>query len=278
MAIIILRKCGVLHMIMPVCVETETSLSRMDPRVKVVAIFGFVAVVSSLTSRPMLMVAAALVAGLSLFSGMGPGYLLRRLLLVLPFTGAVLLILPFAVPGQAVMTLNLGPLTLAATDQGVSRAAILSLRVLTAVLAVNLLTATTPFPELMRALRGLKIPDVLVQVLEFAVRYIFVLTEEVGRMRLARKSRCFKSGGTLFNRAAFSTLGQLVGVLFVRSWDRGERIYCAMLSRGYSSSGAKVQTVGLKLADLCWGAGILAAAAGLRIFESGAVQVAMLIR
>lgn len=264
-------------MIMPVCVSNGTSMFRMDPRVKVVAIFGFVAVVSSLTSIPLLAAAAVLITGLALVSGLGVGSLLRRIALVLPFTGVVLLVFPFVVSGEAVFTLQVGPLQLAATDQGVSRAAVLSLRVLTAVLAVNLLTATTPFPELMRALRGLKVPDVFVQILEFTVRYIFVLADEVQRMRLARKSRCFKAGRSLFDRSAFRTLGQLVGVLFVRSWDRGERIYCAMLSRGYSAdAGARGHSARIGWGDLCRGAVILVAAIALRIFEIGAVQIAML--
>lgn len=257
-------------MMMPVCTGTGTLLGRIDPRVKVVAIFGFVAVVSSLTAKPLLLAAALFITGLALFSGLGPGCLLRRLALVLPFAGMVLAVLPFAVPGEELFSMSLGPITLAATQQGVDRAAILSLRVLTAVLAVNTLTATTPFPDLMKALRGLRIPDTFVQVLEFTVRYIFVLAEEVRRMRLARKSRCFEYRGTLLNRAVFRTLGQLVAVLFVRSWDRGERIYCAMLARGYSGAVAvKGREAGIRWGDLCWGIGILAAAACLRLFESG---------
>ncbi|MFZ5633469.1 MAG: cobalt ECF transporter T component CbiQ [Bacillota bacterium] len=259
-------------MIMPACAGKDTPLYRMDPRVKVVSIFGFVAVVSSLTSKPLLIAAAGLITGLALLSGMGAGYLLRRIALVLPFTGMVLVIFPFAVPGEAVFSMHLGPLSLAATGQGVSRAAILSLRVLTAVLAVSTLTATTPFPDLMKALRGLRIPGVFVQVLEFTVRYIFVLVDEVQRMRLARKSRCFKAGRTLFARSTFNTLGQMVGVLFVRSWDRGERIYCAMLARGYSAdAGISARAARPGWGDLCWGAAIIVAAVSLRLFESGAV-------
>lgn len=264
-------------MIMPACVSTDTSLYRMDPRVKVVAIFGFVAVISSLTSKPLLAAAAGLITGLALISGMGAGCLLRRMVMVLPFTGVMLLIFPFVVPGEALFSLQIGPFQLAATDHGISRAAVLSLRVLTAVLAVNLLTATTPFPDLMRALRGLRVPDVFVQVIEFTVRYIFVLADEVRRMRLARKSRCFKAGRSFFDRSTIRTLGQLVGVLFIRSWDRGERIYCAMLSRGYSAgAGAKKRPARIDWGDLCWGIVILVAAITLRLFESGAMQVAML--
>lgn len=256
-------------MIITHCAEKNSGLYRIDPRVKVVAIFGFIALVSTLTSRPLLLAAAGIVAGVSLLSGIGAGALIRRIALVLPFAGVVLAVLPFTVPGEAVFVLNFGPVTVDASAQGVSRAAVLSLRVLTAVLAVNILTSTTGFGDLMKALRGLKTPEIFVQLLEFAVRYIFVLADEVRRMRLARKSRCFNAGGTLLNMAAMRTLGQLVGVLFVRSWDRGERIYCAMLSRGYSSVGLRSGSPGIKLADLCWGVGILAAAAGLRLFESG---------
>ncbi len=257
----------------PACARTGIFLYRIDPRIKVVSLFGFVAVVSSLTSVPFLLVAALIITVLSLFSGLGPGCLLRRVALVLPFAGVMLAVIPFAVPGQALFGIKLGPLALAATEQGLDRAAVLSLRILTAVLAVNALTATTPFSELMRAFRELKIPGVFVQVLEFTVRYLFVLAGEVDRMRLARRSRCFESGGTLLNRAVFRTLGQMVGVLFIRSWDRGERIYCAMLSRGYSAeAGAGGRARGIRWGDLCWGVAILAAAVGLRIFESGAAR------
>ncbi|KJR99331.1 MAG: hypothetical protein VR68_09440 [Peptococcaceae bacterium BRH_c4a] len=261
-----------MYMTIPACAGTTTSLYRMDPRVKIVAIFGFVAVVSSLSSTSLLAVAAAAITGLALISGMGPGQLLRRIAMVLPFTGVMLAVFPFVVPGDAVITINLGLLTLDATDQGISRAAILSMRVLSAVLAVNLLTATTPFSDLMQAMRSLKVPDVFVQVLEFTVRYIFVLSDEVKRMKLARRSRCFQGGGSLLNMDAFRTLGCLVGVLFARSWERGERIYSAMLSRGYTSSCAAASVHRPGWVDFCWGGAILAVAVGLRIFESGILR------
>jgi cobalt/nickel transport system permease protein len=260
--------CTAAHHDIPL--QAEKSLFNVDPRVKLVAIFGFVAVVSSMTSIPLLAAAAGIMAALALVTGIGPGLLLRRIALVLPFTGFILVLLPFVVPGQAVFSLNLGLFSLSATDQGVDRAAMLSLRVLSAVLAINVLTASTTFSQLMRALKDLKVPEVFVQVLEFTLRYIYVLGDEVKRMRLARKSRCFNEGRTLLDINTFRTLGTLVGVLFARSWDRGERIYSAMLSRGYSSeAGPRQAAVRPGWGDICWGMGVLAVAAGLRLFESG---------
>lgn len=260
--------CTAAHHAAPM--QTEKSLFSVDPRVKLVAIFGFVAVVSSLTSVPFLAAAAGIMAVLALVAGIAPGRLLGRIALVLPFTGFVLVLLPFVVPGQAVFSLNLGLISLSATDQGLDRAAILSLRVLGAVLAINVLTASTSFSDLMRALKELRVPGVFVQVLEFTVRYIYVLGDEVKRMKTARKSRCFSEGRTLLDMNTFRTLGVLVGVLFVRSWDRGERIYSAMLARGYSSEeGPVTAAVRPGWTDICWGMGVLAVAAGLRLFESG---------
>ncbi|MFZ5650812.1 MAG: cobalt ECF transporter T component CbiQ [Bacillota bacterium] len=254
-------------------VENVAPLCNIDPRVKAVAIFGFVAVVSSLTSKPLLAMAVVLITGMALFSGMTPGMLLRRIAMVLPFTGFMLVFLPFMVPGEVAFSISPGPFSLNASAQGLDRAAILSLRVLSAVVAVSVLTATTPFSELMQALRGLKVPDVFVQLLEFTIRYFHVLSDEVQRMKIARKSRCFETGRSLFSIGTYITLGQLVGVLFARSWDRGERIYRAMLSRGYpGADDAKDDWKRPEWRDICWGAGILAMAVSLRLFESGALK------
>lgn len=254
-------------------VENAAPLYRIDPRVKAVAIFGFVAVVSSLTSKPLLSVAVGLITGLALFSGMTCGMLLRRIAMVLPFTGFMLAFLPFMVPGDVAFSINMGYFTLEASAQGMDRAAILSLRVLSAVMAVSVLSATTPFPELMQALRGLRVPDVFVQLLEFTIRYFHVLSDEVQRMKVARKSRCFETGRSLPSLRTYITLGQLVGVLFVRSWDRGERIYRAMLSRGYpGGEDAKDNWERPQWRDLCWGAGILIMAVSLRLFESSSLM------
>lgn len=251
-------------------IRTDAFLSKIDARVKVVALFGFVAVVSSLSSKPLLMAASIMITALALISGVTLTCLLRRVALMIPFAGVMLVFLPFVITGEALFSTSIGPFTIAATHEGLEKAAVLSLRVLTAALAVNTLTASVSFQDLMKAFRDLKIPEVFVQVLEFTVRYMDVIYDEVRRMRLARKSRCYESRGTLFNGAVIRTLGQLIGVLFIRSWERGERIYCAMLSRGYSAAAdKKASNKKVRFLDLCWGAGVLALAISLRLFESG---------
>jgi cobalt/nickel transport system permease protein len=95
--------------------------------------------------------------------------------------------------------------------------------------AMILLTNTTPFADLLRALRGLRVPGLLLTVLALMYRYLFVLIDEAERMQRARRSRSFSG-----RRAhAWASLSTLAGQLFVRSSERAERIYAAMCARGW---------------------------------------------
>ncbi len=97
------------------------------------------------------------------------------------------------------------------------------------VLAMLLLTWTTPFHDLLQELRRLKLPPVMLTTLALMYRYLPVLAEESRRMRRARASRTFSPR----RRLAWHTLSAIVGQLFVRSADRAERIYLAMCARGW---------------------------------------------
>jgi cobalt/nickel transport system permease protein len=100
-----------------------------------------------------------------------------------------------------------------------------------------LLTATTRFPDLMHALRHLRVPPILVAIVSFMYRYLFVLSEEATRLLRARDARsarvpALRGGGSVVWRARVA--GNMAGQLFLRSYERSDRIYSAMLSRGYA--------------------------------------------
>jgi cobalt/nickel transport system permease protein len=99
-----------------------------------------------------------------------------------------------------------------------------------------LLTVTTPFPDLMHGLRHLRVPGLLVAIIGFMYRYLFVLADEATRLLRARAARSAapaegRAGGTVVWRARVA--GSMVGQLFLRSYERNERVYNAMLARGY---------------------------------------------
>lgn len=93
-----------------------------------------------------------------------------------------------------------------------------------------LLTGTTPFYEILNALRRLRVPGVMILILSFTYRYLDLIIKEGKRLERARNLRFFGSG---YRRQA-EVLGNMIGSLFVRSYDRADRVYSAMLLRGYS--------------------------------------------
>ncbi|CAM5438412.1 Cobalt ECF transporter T component CbiQ OS=Streptomyces alboniger OX=132473 GN=cbiQ PE=4 SV=1 [Streptomyces alboniger] len=100
------------------------------------------------------------------------------------------------------------------------------------VAASVLLAATTELRELLLGLQRLKLPPLLVQIASFMIRYGDVITDEMRRMRIARESRGFEARGVKH----WGVLAKSAGALFIRSYERGERVHLAMVSRGYAGS------------------------------------------
>ena len=170
-------------------------------------------------------------------SGVGIVRVFLRSLIALPF---ILIALPtvFTKPGDPLYELSFGLFTLTATVDGVEFFTSVLIKSWTSVTAAVILTSTTPALGLLSALRSLKLPETLVAVVMLMYRYLFVLVEEAQRMLRARAARSAAvgpgSGGSLIWRA--SSAGGMAGSLFIRTLDRSERIYMAMLARGYDGS------------------------------------------
>ena len=160
-----------------------------------------------------------------------------RSLVALPF---ILIALPtvFTKPGSPLYELPLGLVTLTATAEGVEFFASVLIKSWISVTAAVLLTSTTPPLRLLAALRALRLPAILVAVVMLMYRYLFVLVDEAQRMLRARTARSAaigpRSGGSIVWRA--KSAGGMAGSLFIRTLDRSERIYMAMLARGYDGS------------------------------------------
>jgi cobalt/nickel transport system permease protein len=101
-----------------------------------------------------------------------------------------------------------------------------------AFIAVLTLAGTTPFRRLLVGLGRLGMPAVLVSTLHFMGRYLHVLGDELARMTQARRSRTFRRSG----RLDWGLLTGLIGMLLVRSFERGERVHAAMLARGWDGT------------------------------------------
>lgn len=162
---------------------------------------------------------------------------LARALWVLPFGAAAALLLPFVTPGRVLGTYHMGPLVLAATAEGLHRALVILARLASAALLMVAVSARLGQQALLEALAGLRMPPLLVSLLAFTLRYTGVIATEARRMQTARRARAFAVRRSFFDRQAVLTYGQLLGVLFTRSRGRAERVFLAMLARGYRPAG-----------------------------------------
>jgi cobalt/nickel transport system permease protein len=214
----------------------SSPVHALDPRVKVVVTLLLILSNALLPDGAWLAFALTwgLILGSAALAQIKPLIILRRGLVVLPFLLAAVTVI-FTIPGTAVFQLNLGPWQLVATRPGLIRFASILFRSWLSVQAVVLLTAATPFPDLMHALHHLRLPGVLVNVISFMYRYLFVLVEEAMRLSRARAARSARrekgGGGSIWWRAKVT--GSMVGQLFIRSLARSERVYDAMAARGY---------------------------------------------
>lgn len=209
-------------------------LHRLDPRLKVVVAFLLLVGILIMPERawPAYPLLWALISSLVVAGEQSVWRLARLGGLALPFALAAAT-LPFTMPGQRMSVL--GALTISLP--GLIRFVAILLKSWLSVQVVFLLSMTTHFTELLWALGRLRVPQTLVDIIGFMYRYLYLLREEAERLLRARAARSAtlpgrKSGGTLLWRAQVA--GNMIGSLFLRSYERSERIYAAMLSRGYT--------------------------------------------
>ncbi|RME80858.1 MAG: cobalt ECF transporter T component CbiQ [Caldilineae bacterium] len=217
--------------------QAESFVHRLDPRLKVVLTALFILSNLLLPDGAWWGFAASfvlLMAG-SLLAQLSPWLVLRRSFIAVPFALAAVTT-TFATPGPPALVLHFGDMVLSLTRPGLVRFLSIVIRSLLSVQMAILLTSTTSFPDLIHALRHLRLPSTLVAIISFMYRYLFLLSDEAMRLLRARAARSARlpsarAGGSVGWRARVA--GNMAGQLFVRSFERSDRVYNAMLARGY---------------------------------------------
>jgi len=205
----------------------DTPLHRLDPRAKVLTACAFIVIIMSFGKYevsallPFFLFPAVMIGR----GNLPAAYLARKLLLMLPFALFIAVANPLF---DREVLLKVGPVSI--SGGWVSCCSILVRFVLT-VLAALILIATTGFMGVCAVLERLGLPRVFTVQLLFIHRYLFVLTDEAARMSRARAMRSFGIRGM-----TLKTFCPLVGHLLLRTIDRAQRIYLAMVSRGFSGS------------------------------------------
>jgi cobalt/nickel transport system permease protein len=196
-------------------------LQRLDPRIKLVVTVAFVVGVVATPARAwQVLVAEGLTLAFAIgLSGVAPGVLIRQWLGFLVLVGFLAAMVAPGHPDREALGVVAVALAIVAKNS-------------LAFVAMMVLVHVTPFRVLLAAMGRLGLSPLIVSTLQFMERQIHILGDELGRMVQARRSRSFRRSG----RLDYGLLTGLIGMLFLRSFERGERVHAAMLARGWDGT------------------------------------------
>ena len=206
-------------------IHRHSVVHSLPSHLKIIAVLFFVLVVVStpISYWPAFVIFLALVVCAAIAGKIAIPTLAKRALIEIPFIFFAVL-MPFFGTGER---FELGPLNLYRDGllAGLSIVAKGTLGVLSAVI----LSTTTTAREILRGLERLRLPTIMVQIASFMLRYVNVISDEMERMKIARQSRGFDATGVKH----WKVIATSAAALFIRSYERGERVHLAMLSRGF---------------------------------------------
>lgn len=245
--------------------NVDSPLSRLDPRVKVT---GFLLLVTCIAlagrnSFQAYLFYSVIVVLLALVSRIPPGHILKRSAVIAPFLIAMVAFVPFMPGGDPVLSFGFEPVKFTVSRTGLLLFSSLAIKSFLSITALIILTASTPFVRLLKALQDLRVPLIIIMVLSFMYRYIFIIEDEFMKMKQARDSRMTRRAGLL----NFRSLANLIGVLFIRAYERSEAVYMAMCSRGFRGEIIVPQgRLGLQYQDLAFLAMMVLSLSGIQWF------------
>jgi len=212
----------------------DSPIHRLDARTKIIV---FVAFILTTVSTPpasfrLFGVVAMALIGVALAARLPLVHLAKKVLVILPFLFLVTLSIPFMKKDGIEGGYHLGFGGLSVSRSGLWILWNVIIKSSLGVFSIILLYSTTPFQKLIQGMERLHVPKIVTVLISFMYRYSFILVDEIERMKRARDSRSF--GGKWLHQT--KTIGHMVGTLFLRSFLRGERVYLAMLSRGYNGT------------------------------------------
>lgn len=208
-------------------IDGDSVIHRLDPRGRITVALAFAVMVALSRNIPTLATGAAAAITLAVLARLPLCATLRRLIGLNLFMLMLWVFLPVTTPGTVVR--ELGPLTV--TAEGVRAAALITVKGNVIVLVYTALLSTIEMAHLGHAMSHLRVPDKLTHLFLFTIRYVDVLHHEYQRLATAMRVRAFRPG---MNMHSYRSIGYLIAMLLVGSFDRSERILAAMKCRGFS--------------------------------------------
>jgi cobalt/nickel transport system permease protein len=238
--------------------DPTSPVHRLDPRAKILGFAGItlVAVSSPLQAWPAFVACAVALAAIAVPARVSFGTVWGRARVVLPLVVFVAVFVPFVRGGPQVAV---GPFSL--SEAGLATFALVTVKATIGTVSAVLLGATTSFPDVLHGLERMRAPRLLTVIAAFMYRYLFVIADEARRMRAALAARAYRPRHV----AQAAALGRVVTALFLRTYERGERVYLAMLARGYRGSMPRLSALAFRRMDVAFLAGLAALLLPMRV-------------
>lgn len=196
----------------------NTPVHRLSPGVKITFVISLILVLTilpgeyiSYSALPLLVILIAVL----IISKVPVANVIKRTLVILP------MVIPVILLNSIFM------------ESGLRHSMILSVRSFLSIFSLVLLVSVTRFSDMMKTLSRWRFPRIVIMILSFMYRYFFLLTGEMEKMVRAVKIRSGGKGGV----GMFRIYSQILAILFIKSYERAERVYHAMLMRGYDGNG-----------------------------------------
>lgn len=240
----------------------ESVLGSLDPRVKLIATLSFVVAITIIPPNAYLAYLAFFITALVMIitSKVSSNHYFQSLLVITPLIATLALAVPFMNPRPG-DGLTLGNDLSINSYKLIMLFSLVSKTVLSYLFSLVLLFSTS-FVSLMEAFEKLGVPRLFVMIANFAYRYQFIIVDETERLVRSRNSRLWQPRFITQAR----TVGYMVGTLFLRSYERSERVYMAMSSRGFAGRFVANQEMRLKFGDLAYSLLCAAVIAGVYIW------------
>ena len=186
-------------------------------------------------------------------------HFISRTVFIPAFAALISIPVLFITPGQPIFATNMGILNLAITSEGLVRFLVFSIRVWFCVASLSLLILSTGFDKMLKLLSSMKVPPVVVQMFSLTYRYFFVSVHEAQSFLIAKEARTYVNRRTI-NYQALKDLGSILAALFIRTYERSERVYLAMKSRGFTiENDVKLTIPAFRLRDAFFASSIIIA-------------------
>lgn len=159
----------------------------------------------------------------------------KRIAMLLPFAGFIIIFQPFIHGGNIIWQGSVSWIHI--TDEGLNWAILLTSRLIVSLTAIVLLSSTSPMNEIVQSLRKFGMPRDFAMILSIMVRFLFIFIEELQSIRVSQKSRNFDIYSKITPyKWRVKQVGYTIAMMFLKAYEKGERTYYTMLSRGLSDN------------------------------------------